>query len=118
MIAPHSTLCRPIAFPAVYRQSAQKRPVLHRSFYHSIRRAFQVPQVRKAILAKAIAYFGPETDYLPRRQRVPEGGKSSRRLRLYWRSVDKEITRNDRPHHRRPKHFNKRISVLQSKALW
>ncbi len=116
MIAPHSRLDRPTASPTVCRQSTQKLPV--RSLHHSIRRAFQVPQVRKAILAKAIAYFGPETDYLPRRQRVSDGGKSSRRLRLYWRSVDKEITRNDRPHHRRPKHFNKRISVLQSKTLW
>ncbi len=115
MIAPHSTIERPIA--SVARQS-DKAPAVHRSLYHAIHRAFRLPQVRKAILAKAIAYFGPETDYLPRRQRVPEGGKSSRRLRLYWRSVDKEITRNDRPHHKRPKHFRKRISVLQSKAPW
>ncbi len=115
MIAPHSTLDQPIVSAA---RQCDKASAVHRSLYHSIRRAFRLPQVRTAILAKAIAYFGPETDYLPRRQRVPDGGKSSRRLRLYWRSVDKEITRNDRPHHKRPKHFRKRISVLQSKALW
>lgn len=116
MIAPHLTIARPTA--SAVHQPTQKLPVIHRSLHHSIRRAFRLPQVRKSILAKAIAYFGPETDYLPRRQRVPEGGKSSRRLRLYWRSVDKEIKGNDRPHHKRPKHFRKRISVLQSKALW
>lgn len=120
MIVPHSTIDRTPSDLCHQPDLRHQLPTLglspatlRRSQPSFFDRRMQ-PALRKAIFAKAIVYLGPDTDYLPRRQRIPEGGKSSRRLRLYWRSVEKEIRHRDRPHHRRPKHFNKRISVLRS----
>ena len=108
MIAPHSPPTSSTIIPLHHRPRLIPLPI-----QHAIHQSF----LRKAILAKAVVYFGPETDYLPKRKRVPERGKSSRRLRLYWRSVDKELTHSNRPYQARSKHFNKRISVLVSKTL-
>lgn len=53
--------------------------------------------------------------YPVKRKRELEGSKASRRMRLYWRTVDKE--NRDRPRRKRPKHFRKRVSVVISHIL-
>ena len=49
------------------------------------------------------------------RKRGKEGSKAGRRMRLYWRTVEKE--NRDRPRRKRPKHFRKRVSVVTSTVL-
>ena len=43
-------------------------------------------------------------------KRSQDSGKACRRLRLYWRIVEKE--NRDRPRRKRPKYFRKRMSVV------
>ncbi len=53
--------------------------------------------------------------YCPKRKRSQEGSKAGRRMRLYWRIVEKE--NRNRPRRKRPKHFRKRIVVETSTIL-
>ena len=48
-------------------------------------------------------------------KRGQDSGKAYRRLRLYWRIVEKE--NRDRPYRTRPKHFRKRVSVVISNVV-
>ncbi len=48
-------------------------------------------------------------------KRGQDSGKACRRLRLYWRIVEKE--NRDRPYRKRPKHFRKRVSVVISNVV-
>lgn len=60
--------------------------------------------------------FLEEEFYYPLKpKRGQENGKACRRLRLYWRIVEKE--NRDRPRRKRPKHFIKRMSVVITNVI-
>jgi hypothetical protein len=76
-----------------------------------------LPHYNRKIQVVIMIYRSLEEEllYPVKRKREPEGSKASRRMRLYWRTVDKE--NRNRTRRKRPKHCRKRVSVVISQAL-